>query len=208
MKFMKQNRIFGTLFAISSVLMAVACFTITNTYSYPDEHIQAKKWSVSIKDVKTNKDDMIVNVVNDKIDLGITLNKFGEIATTNFVIANEGSFDAYLNKIDITDISNIKVGTSNETNKTYYLSDYVDIAYRYASDNKANSIQSGSSILSGDLLGKYTKNEVVASIKYKEEKELSEDALVVLRQNINLENGNRPLKFSISICFNYIENTK
>lgn len=208
MKYFKQNKIFGTLFALSSVLMAVACFTITNTYSYPDQVSQAKRWSVSIKDVKTNMDENVVNVINDKMDINVTLNKFGDIMTVNSVIANDGSFDAILRNMNLTDISNIKIGTSDETNKTYYLSDYVEIALRYSKDNKINLIQSGSSVREGDRLGKYTKNELVASIKYKESNQLSEDALVVLRQNKLETDGTLPLKFSYSIGFNYIENTK
>lgn len=208
MKYFKQNKIFGTLFAISSVLMAVACFTITNTYSYPDQVSQAKKWSVSIKDVKTNMNENVVNVVNDKMDINVTLNKSGDVMTVNSVIANDGSFDAVLSNLYLTDISNIKIGTSDETNKTYYLSDYVNIALRYSQDNKTNLVQSGSSVKAGDKLGKYTKNEFVVSIKYKETNELSEDALVVLRQNKLETDGTMPLKFSFSIGFNYIENTK
>lgn len=208
MKYIKQNKIFGTLFAISSVLMATACFTITNTYSYPDSAPQVKKWSVALKDVKTNMENNKVNIVNDKMDLSVTLNKAGEVMTVNSSITNDGNFDAILNNVEMTDLSNIKIGTSEETNKTYYLSDYVVISLRYAKDNKTNLIDAGSNVLAGDKLAKFTKNEIVASIKYKELNGLSEDALVVLKQNMTDFDGNVPLKFSLSIGFNYIENTK
>lgn len=207
MKYLKNNRIFGTLFALSSVLMAVACFTITNTFSYPEQVSQAKRWSVSIKDVKTNNEGNKVNVVNDKMDLSITLGNFGEYMAVNSSVVNDGNFNALLSKVELTDISNIKVGTSEETGRTYYLSDYVDISLKYAKDNKTNGIESGANVASGDLLNKYTKNEVVVSVKYKEQSDLTEDEVVVLKQNIQGEAGKYPLQFSLSVGYNYIENT-
>lgn len=208
MKYFKQNRIFGTLFALSSVLMAVACFTITNTFSYPSEPSKAKKWDVSISDVKTNTEENKVSVVNDKMDIRVTLNDFGELMLVNSNIVNNGSFNALLNKVEITDLSNTKIGISEETGKNYYLSDYVEISLKYAKDNKTNKIETGSNVISGDLLGKYTKNEVVLSIKYKSLNELSEDALVVLKQNSQNVDGKYPLEFNMSVLFNYIENIK
>lgn len=208
MKYFKQNKIFGTLFALSSVLMAVACFTITNTFSYPSEPVKAKKWDVSISDVKTNTEENKVSVVNDKMDIRVTLNDFGELMLVNSNIVNNGSFNALLNKVEITDLSNTKIGISEETGKNYYLSDYVEISLKYAKDNKTNKIETGSNVISGDLLGKYTKNEVVLSIKYKSLNELSEDALVVLKQNSQNVDGKYPLEFNMSVLFNYIENIK
>lgn len=208
MKYFKQNRIFGTLFALSSVLMAVACFTITNTFSYPSEPSKAKKWDVSISDVKTNTEENKVSVVNDKMDIRVTLNDFGELMLVNSNIVNNGSFNALLNKVEITDLSNTKIGISEETGKNYYLSDYTEISLKYAKDNKTNKIETGSNVISGDLLGKYTKNEVVLSIKYKSLNELSEDALVVLKQNSQNVDGKYPLEFNMSVLFNYIENIK
>lgn len=208
MKYLNQTKAIGTLFAIASVLMAVACFTITNSFSIPDTLFSAKIWSVSLKDVSINNGASKVSVVNDKIDINVNLEKLGEIVTINSSIVNDGNFDALLNRIDITDINNIKIGTSEETGKTYYLSDYIELSTKYAKDNKTNHITVGSNVLVSDHLSKFTKNEVVTSIRFKNINELSEDAVVVLNQNVKNETGSYQLKFNLSICFNYIENTK
>ena len=185
MKYFKQNRAIGSLFALSSIFLAVACFTITNTFAYPEKYAAVlKKWDVKVSNASASRDDVIVNV------------------------SNSGSFNALLNNIDVTSLNNAKVGTSVETGITYYLSDYVDVFLKYAKDNKNNLVYEGNSVNVGDLLGKHTKNEFVVSLKYRDESSLSEDALVVLRQNVGVSNGGRPLRFSMSVGFNYIENTK
>ena len=176
MKYFKQNRAIGSLFALSSIFLAVACFTITNTFAYPEKYAAVlKKWDVKVSNASASRDDVKVNVFNEKIDFNVILEKSGDIFYVNGEVSNSGSFNALLNNIDVTSLNNAKVGTS------------VNV---------------------GDLLGKHTKNEFVVSLKYRDESSLSEDALVVLRQNVGVSNGGRPLRFSMSVGFNYIENTK
>ena len=43
MKYFKQNRAIGSLFALSSIFLAVACFTITNTFAYPEKYAAVLK---------------------------------------------------------------------------------------------------------------------------------------------------------------------
>ena len=209
MKYFKQNRAIGSLFALSSIFLAVVCFTITNTFAYPEKYAAVlKKWDVKVSNASASRDDVKVNVFNEKIDFNVILEKSGDIFYVNGEVSNSGSFNALLNNIDVTSLNNAKVGTSVETGITYYLSDYVDVFLKYAKDNKNNLVYEGNSVNVGDLLGKHTKNEFVVSLNYRDESSLSEGALVVLRQNVGVSNGGRPLRFSMSVGFNYIENTK
>lgn len=206
MKYLKGTRAIGTLFAISSILLAVACFTITNSFSMPDSYKVIKKWNVALIDASTSNDDGKVLVSNDKMDINVILNESGELFTVNAVISNTGSFNAILNNVDVTNLNNIKIGTSDETGITYYLSDYVDVYMKYSEDNKNNEILAGSNLGFGDKLNKYTQNKIVIGIQYKNTATLSQDALIVLNQNVKLVDGHRTLKFTMSVSVNYVEN--
>lgn len=208
MKYFKQTKAIGTLFAIASVLLAVACFTITNTFAYPDRYDNKKSWDITLTDLKANKLDSEVYSKGESMTVNVTLTEPGDVLTVYGNIENNGDFNAYLNNISMTDLSNFKIGTSDETGITYYLSDYVDANIKYTRDNKTNLITEGYGLRVGDKLNKYTKNYIVLSVKYRDISNLSQDALVVLKQNVLGSNGERALKFSMNVILKFMENTK
>lgn len=208
MKYFKQTKAIGTLFAIASVLLAVACFTITNTFAYPDRYDNKKSWDITLTDLKANKLDSEVYSKGESMTVNVTLTEPGDVLTVYGNIENNGDFNAYLNNISMTDLSNFKIGTSDETGITYYLSDYVDANIKYTRDNKTNLITEGYGLRVGDKLNKYTKNYIVLSVKYRDISNLSQDALVVLKQNVLGSNGEGALKFSMNVILKFMENTK
>lgn len=208
MKYFKQTKAIGTLFAIASILLAVACFTITNTFAYPDRYDNKKSWGITLTDLKANKLDSDVYSKGENMTVNVTLTDPGDILTVYGNVENNGDFDAYLNNISMTDLSNFKIGTSDETGITYYLSDYVDANIKYTRDNKTNLITEGYGLRVGDRLNKYTKNYIVFSVKYRDISDLSQDALVVLKQNVLENTGEQTLKFSMNVMFKFMENTK
>lgn len=208
MKYFKQTKAIGTLFAIASILLAVACFTITNTFAYPDRYDNKKSWNVALTDLKANKLDCDVYSKGESMTVNVTLTDPGDVLTVYGNIENNGDFNAYLNNISMTDLSNFKIGTSDETGITYYLSDYVDANIKYTRDNKTNLITEGYGLRVGDKLNRYTKNYIVLSVKYRDISDLSQDALVVLKQNVLGSNGEQTLKFSMNVILKFMENTK
>lgn len=208
MKYFKQTKAIGTLFAIASILLAVACFTITNTFAYPDRYDNKKSWNVALTDLKANKLDSDVYSKGESMTVNVTLTDPGDVLTVYGNIENNGDFNAYLNNISMTDLSNFKIGTSDETGITYYLSDYVDANIKYTRDNKTNLITEGYGLRVGDKLNRYTKNYIVLSVKYRDISDLSQDALVVLKQNVLGSNGEQTLKFSMNVILKFMENTK
>ena len=208
MKYLKQTKAIGTLFAVASILLAVACFTITNTFAYPECYDNRKSWNIILTDLKAYKLETDVYSTGENMTVNVTLTEPGDVLTVYGNIENNGDFNAYLSNINMTDLRNFKVGTSEETGITYYLSDYVDTNIKYTRDNKSNLITEGYGLSVGDKLNKYTKNYIVLSIKYRDVSYLSQDALVVLNQNVKEFEGQKALKFSMNVMLNYMENTK
>ncbi|MCH5167213.1 MAG: hypothetical protein J1F35_04895 [Erysipelotrichales bacterium] len=200
MKYLKGNKLISHLFAISSILLAVACFTITSSFAFPDNVSALKKWSVYFEEVIEKDLNGDVFVKNNYLTVNASLNQTNNIYKFITNIKNDGAYDAKLSDINITDISNVSIGTSELSGITYYLSDYVDIYIKYKEDNKSNKVIEGNDLSLGDILDKNTSNSLIFSVKLKDESNLTEDQISVLNAK---PNGN--LNFSLSIGVNYIE---
>ena len=200
MKYLQGNKVISHLFAISSILLAVACFTITSSFAFPDGVSALKKWNVYIEETEEKDLNGDVFINNNYMNINVSLNQNNNIYKFVTKLKNDGSFDAKLSDIDITDISNVSIGTSKLSGITYYLSDYIDIYIKYKEDNSLNKVIEGNDLSLGDALIKNTSNSVIISIKLKDESNLTEDQISLLNSK---PNGN--LNFSLSIGLNYIE---
>lgn len=194
MKFLKSNRMISYLFALSSILLAIAYITISKTFAYPDDLAYLKKWDVKLDNVvETNA--LNVRLLEERINMDIALEDRSDIKTTVFSIANAGEYDAVLSGIDMTDLKNITYGDK-------FLSDYVQVYIRYADDTKENSVLKDNDVATGDILSSQTKNKVLISVKYKDD--LTDDEIKELNNYLKTNE----LKFSLSISFNYVEKNK
>lgn len=196
MKYLKGNRIISHLFALSSVLLAVACLTITSSFAFPDKINALKEWNVYFNETVEENGTGIVTVKDDRINMNVSLDQKNNIFSVTTDITNDGEFDAVLKSIDITDINNVIIEDSSISSKIYYLSDFVDINIKYSSDNKFNNVFEGNDLKVGDSLNKNTKNRLLISVKLKDTNELTADQIKIIGQKIS---------FSLSIGVNYFE---
>ena len=202
MKYLKSDKMISYLFAVSSVLLAVACFTITSSFAFRDNTAPVKKWNVYFEDVQNASTNGEVSINNDRLNLNVSLSEHDDLFKFVVSLTNKGSFDARLLNINITDLGSIYVGTSTKTGKIYYLSDYVEIITKYYKDNTLNNVFEGHDLSFGDSLNKNSKNKLLISIKYKDYDLIDEDAMDVLYDILKNQDS---LKFSLSVDVNYIE---
>ena len=205
MKLKVSNRMISYLFAFSSILLALACFTITKSFSMPESSEGLKKWNVYLDGTDTRGSNGNVIVSHDSFNVSLALSNHNETYQVNTKIKNDGGFNARLESIDITNLSNIKIGTSLKTGVNYYLSDYVSLSFKYAKDNKSNNVYVDSDVLKDDLLKMGTSNDVVLLIKYKDLKEINADALEVFNDNVKVVSGGRVIRFNVNVSMHYVE---
>lgn len=182
----KSNRVFSYLFAFSSVLLAVAFFTISNSFSLPGEIHEYRDWNVHFSEPVTQGADGSAIVSNDKIDIKVSLKNSGETFQVFTDLCNDGDINASVTSIKMSDLASMKVGTSDITGKTYYYSDYVSFNVSYLGNNKNNNIIVDTPIKVGDVINRKTKNGVLITVKYKDYERLTEDQMEVLKNNVKM----------------------
>ena len=113
----KDVRIISTFIFASILLVAVAFLTINNSFAY-SEVKKNIEWSVYYGGA-TDKGSAEgkVNVSVDNIDIKVRLDKFGENYSVMVDAINSGSYNAVLDKFNVTDLSivNRKTNCSIET---------------------------------------------------------------------------------------------
>lgn len=186
MKSKISNRVFSYLFAFSSLLLAVAFFTISNSFSLPNAKAMYNDWNVYFSKPITQGAEGKVIVSNDKIDINVSLKKSGETYQIFTDLINDGNVNARVTGVDMTDLSNMKVGTSETSGQTYYYSDYVSFTAKYLGNNQINNIIVDTPIKIGDVINRDTKNGVLITVKYKDFDRLTDDQIEVLKNNIKM----------------------
>lgn len=194
-----SNRIFSYLFAFSSVLLAVAFFTISNSFSLPNTLSVYNDWDVHFSEPVVKGTECKAFAVNDKIDINVSLKNSNEEYQVFTDLSNEGNINARITDISMTDLSSIEVGTSKTTGQTYYYSDYVSFTANYLNDNQTNNIIDNTPIKVGDIINRKTKNEILITVKYKDFESLTEDQLEVLKSNINMVDNNYVINLNLNV---------
>lgn len=182
----RSNIIFSSLFAFSSILLALAFFTISNSFSLPNAQAVYNDWNVHFSDPIIQGVEGKALVKNDRIDIGVSLKNSGEAMQIFTDLSNDGDVNARVTGFNMTDLSSMKVGTSETTGKTYYYSDYVSFTVKYIHNNKINNIIVDTPIKIGDVINRKTKNDVLITIKYKDFERLTDDQIEVLKSNIEM----------------------
>lgn len=181
-----SNKIFSSLFAFSSILLAVAFFTISNSFSLPSAKAAYSDWNVHFSEPVTQGAEGKAIATNDKIDINVSLKNSGEMYQVFTDLNNEGDINAKITGISMTELANMKVGTSEKTGKTYYYNDYVSFTVKYLNNNQTNNIIVDTPIKVGDVINRKTKNGILITVKYKDFDRLTEDQLEVLKSNIKM----------------------
>lgn len=183
MKYKNTNKWISRFCAVSAVLLLAAVFTISDTFSFPSTKSVVKYWDVYFAEPMVENDNGRVIVNNDRLLVGVKLNKENPSYSFFTSINNDGDFDAKLNDFIVTDLSKIKVGTSTSTGNTYTMADYVTITTTYMDDNNVNNIRKGEKVKNGDILIRTTKNNLSVVISLN--KNIDSDKEFVLREYLN-----------------------
>lgn len=163
-------------------LFFVAMFTITKSFGYNSIN-EKSNWDVYYSEAMLTDGSVgNVDVSTDTINLNCELDKFGEEFSFITSINNDGTYDAYLSDIKMTDLSEIEVGKSSDTGNTYTLKDYVSFKVTYYANNLANKVIVDNVLREDDLLKVNTNNKIFVSVKFRDEKSLTEDKLKVLEE--------------------------
>ncbi len=195
----RSNRVFSYLFAFSSLLLAVAFFTISNSFSLPGEMSAFRDWNVHFSEPITQGAEGQAIVNNDQIDIKVTLKNSGDVFQVFTDLNNEGDINAQVSNVKMSDLASMKVGTSDVTGKTYYYSDYVSFNVSYLGNNKINNIIVDTPIKVGDVINRKTKNGVLITIKYKDYERLTDDQMEVLRNNIKEIDGSYVINLNLNV---------
>lgn len=198
-----NNKLISSLFAVSAVLLAVAFVTITNTFAYPSSKVNTALWDVYFTEPSINGGDSRVIVSNDKIDFNVSLKESGDEFSFITSINNDGTFDAKLSSLKLTDLSSQVVGTSKDTGKTYYICDYISFAVKYSENNDINAVNVDSNLTVGDKLKKNTKNNIIVTVKYKDLDRLTSDQIKVLNENVIREDNYLVFNLDLNISAVY-----
>lgn len=169
--------VFAAIFVVS-----MAFLTIRSTFAYPEE-INSAVWSVyNGKTEVKNKNLGKVNISINNYDVSVRLKKYGEEFSFINEVVNDGGYNAVLSKLEITDLSKFRVGTSSKTNKTYTLEDYVLVRVDYAVNNEKNDVKKDRKVAVGDKLKMGTTNKVIVSVKLRDKNKLTEDQIEVFEK--------------------------
>lgn len=118
--YMKKKKILiPALLVLALCFMISGFFTAYKSFSIPID--KGNNWNVNISNVKSDDIKILSDDINN-ISLYVPLNK--KVAKVSFKIVNDGDYDAILDEIKASDLSNILVGSSKSL-KTLYASDYV-----------------------------------------------------------------------------------
>lgn len=178
---MSSKKKFYILGFSSLILMVLAFFTFTITYCYPTNTNQTIDYNVSLIGENINNNEEIVKVNRNIIDFNYTFSSFDTIKEYNVTLINNGNINAlidtyYLDGLDIV------IGQSKQSKETYYLKDYLDVSIKYIEDNKVNSIKKDMEINKNDYIRINSQNKIKFIFRRKNINELSEDALMVLKE--------------------------
>lgn len=190
MKNKSEKKVFSILLSVTGLLIALAFGTISYTMSNVSEPVKTiSLWDINYSEptVKGEDNNYKVIVNNDRIDFNVTLKKPGDKVSFITSINNDGSYNAFLSSLETSKMNKSKIGTSEKTGKTYYLSDYVSYTVKYLDNNSTNKVRVDKDVKVGDLLKKGTSNNIIVTVKYIEENRLTEDELEVLHKNIGEE---------------------
>lgn len=197
-----DKRIISSLFCVAVVLMSVAFATMSITMCFASSgESKVLNWSVSFGEAIVKDEPAAKNILtkDNKVDVSAKFKELGETLAFVTYIQNNGEYDAKVMYSGIVSNLNDIVGTSEVTNKTYYLRDYVQYSIKYGKGNLDNNIETDEVIKVGDKLNKNTQNEIIVMIKLTEERYLTEDQKLVLR------NYPKDIEVSMSIIVNYQE---
>lgn len=195
----RSNKVFSSLFAFSSILLAVAFFTISNSFSLPSAKTAYNDWDVHFSEPITQGAEGKTIVANDKIDIRVSLKNSGEAYQVFTNISNDGDVNARITDISMTNLANMKVGTSDVTGRTYYYSDYVSFTANYLSNNQVNNIIVDTPIKVGDVINRKTNNEVLITVKYKDFDRLTDDQIEVLKSNIEMVDNYYVINLNLNV---------
>lgn len=163
-------------------LFFVAMFTITKSFAYKTINNDSS-WDVYFTEAMLTEGSAgKVDVSTDNIDISCELDKFGEEFSFITSINNDGTYAAYISDINMTDLNDYVVGKSDKTGNTYTLKDYVSFKATYYTKNETNNIKVDKSISVNDLLNSKTNNKILVTVKYRDEKSLTQDKIEVLEK--------------------------
>lgn len=185
----RERKVYFTLMGVAVFLMVLGFITVNKTLCNLDVSTPTT-WKVGFSNPKlTVGDDANARVVNkqDKLDFRVLLKKYGDVYTFKTKILNAGNFNAELSDVYLSELDSV-VGTSKVSGRTYTIADYVTYSVTYESDNIYNEISKDSELKSGDKLHALTNNDIEVNIKYKDILDLSDDALIVLKDNVKTTN--------------------
>ncbi len=167
-----------TFCSFAIFLLAMAFFTLNITYAYQPE--KDAIWDVYLGDItyRSNKDIAPVTVNNEYMDFNASLKDYGDTFSFIVPIINDGTIDAYLKEINLTELNDV-VGTS-PSGKTYYVSDYVSYNVTYERGNDDNNISADVTLKEGDTLHAKTQNNLAVNVEFIGRDRLTEEAIIVL----------------------------
>lgn len=178
----KESKVISSLMFVSMALLAVALLTINSSFAVTALN-DPSNWKVFFSDAeirsKTNGD---VEIISDIINFDVVLKDFNEEFSFVTTINNDGTYNAYLEKMIISPLTDTVVGTSKTTGYTYTASDYINLQVINYEDNIANEIKANTEVKKGDLLNMGTENKILISVKYRDESSLTNDQLEVLNE--------------------------
>lgn len=193
MNLMSEKNFVVISISVVVTLFFVAMFTITKSFAYNDINDDSN-WNVYFSEAMlTEGSKGKVDVSTDNININCKLDKYGEEFSFITSINNDGTYDAYISDINMTDLSDIVIGKSTKTGNTYTLKDYVSFKATYYVKNDENNIKVDSNINEDDLLNSKTNNKILVTVKYRDQSSLDEDKIEVL------ENYGTSLEMDLSI---------
>ena len=188
MKHKREKKTIAYLLSISIILLVLGLYTAFASISFASPLNGPVKYDVYFSEVGTNKDVQNKTIVNNnRIDLGLTFNEYGQEYVSNTSLNNDSNIDTKLEELYMTKLEDIEVAKSDKTGLVYNLNDYVYFKVYYEYDSEINEIESPKSLTVGDLLKKNTTNNLIIKVGLKEEYQLTEDQKYVFENQLNKE---------------------
>ncbi len=173
---MKNIKVLSMISCVAIILLTVAIITLNSTFSLPEND--------NFK-VVLNTDEERVFIDGTRIDFFHTL-KIDEKYSFTIDVTNKGNIDTEIFKAIKSNLSDYVIGTSEKTNNTYRLSDYITFNVYYESDNEENGIHKNDRLNTYDYLKKGTTNKIKVDLEMKRE-DVTQDEVRVLRDTFKKE---------------------
>src|SRR5574344_89023 len=170
---MKRKNIIALFLCISTILVITAFITVANSFSLTET--KTTIFDASINSINEYTNNIIdPRIQSNVLTFNIPVNNLSTNESINFNLYNGGSYNAILNKIDVSGLDNVIVGVSNTTGKTYYASDFITYNIK---DKDGDSLNTGDKLAIGE-----NKSATIV-ISYKDAAYLNEDEKSVINSS-------------------------